>query len=446
MYFKISCPHCKKSLTVREELSGRKCGCPHCGKTVQIPSLSVIGQATQGSRAKADIQIDTKAGAGTKQRAKQEVSTTYEDATNVSMLWSLLFGVIGTGVFYVVILLLRSFSWTEIFWDRGWVPYVTMLIFFWCIAILLLKMRKIQKQKQALLLDVLPTELSPEITFNSLDKFLDYIANLPAGGDSFLINRVVRGIEHFRVRKSTSETVTMMESQSDIDANNVSGSYTLVKVFIWALPIMGFIGTVIGISGAVAGLSGSLENANDVSAIKGALNDVFAGLGTAFDTTLLALVLSLMVKVPTSAMQKSEEDLITWVDEYCNENLLKRLNDKREGGAQRGMNGTGGVDPAVIREVFASAMGIYHEEWNKQVVEMNRATTEMQKSFEAITAQTEKLQLNAVKSNRTLQQHFAGLERGLDGLSTVLERLGEQNVVVQQVDKPKRGLFGFGRK
>ena len=76
----------------------------------------------------------------------------------------------------------------------------------------------------------------------------------------------------------------MMELQSTIDANNVASSYTLLKVFIWALPILGFIGTVIGISAAVAGLAGSLENASDISAIKGALNDVFAGLGTAFDT------------------------------------------------------------------------------------------------------------------------------------------------------------------
>jgi len=250
-----------------------------------------------------------------------------------------------------------------------------------------------------MMLDVLPTELSQEITLDSIDKFLNHIAGLPIEGQSFLINRVVRGIEHFRVRKSAPETVTMMESQSDIDANNVLGSYTLVKVFIWALPIMGFIGTVIGVSSAIAGLAGSLENASDVNAIKGALNDVFAGLGTAFDTTLLALVLSLIVKVPCSALQKSEDDLITWVDEYCNENLLKRLDDKREGGAQRG-EGTSGVDPAVIRDVFTAAMGVYHEEWNKQVVAMNQATSSLQQSFAAITANTDKLQVDALKSRK----------------------------------------------
>ena len=180
-------------------------------------------------------------------------------------------------------------------------------------------------------------EISPEITVTSIDKFVSHIHSLPAEArTSILVNRVLRGIEHFRVRKSAAETVTMMESQSMIDASNVAGSYSILKVFIWAMPILGFIGTVMGVSDAVAGLSATLENASDVSAVTDSMKGVFGGLGTAFDTTLIALVMSLIVKIPASAMQKSEDGLVTIADEYCNENLLRRLNDGREGGAERG--------------------------------------------------------------------------------------------------------------
>jgi hypothetical protein len=456
MYLQILCPSCGNKLTVREELSGRKCGCPHCKKTIQIPTLA--GRETpppsQPSAAEpGGIQIDTKRKRTNPAAPAQTASTSklpgashsIEDSTNVGMVLSGLIGAGTTLLFYGVLIPLHQFKWTELFWDRGWVPYVTVLLTFWSFSILFLKWRKLNLQRRAMLLDVLPMELSEEITFDTLDRFLNHIAKLPIDGQSFLINRVVRGIEHFRVRKSTSETVTMLGSQSDIDANNVLGSYTLVKVFIWALPIMGFIGTVIGVSTAIAGLAGSLENASDVSAIKGALNNVFAGLGTAFDTTLLALVLSLMVKVPCSALQKSEEDLITWVDEYCNENLLKRLNDRREGGAQRGGMGTSGVDPNVIRDVFSAAMSVYHDQWNKQVTEMNQASRELQKSFTAISANTSKLQIESLQSGKALQKHFSGLERGLSELSGVLEKLGGQQVVVQQVPGKQRGWFGGKR-
>ncbi|MCH2182641.1 MAG: MotA/TolQ/ExbB proton channel family protein [Mariniblastus sp.] len=458
MYFQIHCNHCGKTLKVREELSGRKCGCPHCHKTVQIPTLSTLGkESAQPASQAPGIQIDTRSAAKSAAKSavrsvespkKIRVDASYVDSTNVSMVWSGLIGLSATVLFYVVILLIRHLPWTEIFWDRGWVPYAIVLMTFWSLAILLLKAQKLAKQKQAMLLDVLPTELSDEITFDSIDKFLAHISRLPSVGDSFLVNRVVRGIEHFRVRKSTAETVTMMELQSAIDANNVAGSYTLLKVFIWALPILGFIGTVIGISAAVAGLSGSLENASDISAIKGALNEVFAGLGTAFDTTLLALVLSLLIKVPASAMQKSEEDLITWVDEYCNENLLKRLDDHRQGGAQRGVVGSSGVDVEVIRDVFASAMSVYHEDWNRQVVEMNEATQQLQQAFAAIGQQTEQMQLNVMDSvkvsDQSLEQHFTGLQQGLEKLNSVLTDLGKHQIVVQQVDPPKKGWFRRG--
>ena len=93
-------------------------------------------------------------------------------------------------------------------------------------------------------------------------------------GASFLVNRVRRGLEHFRVRKSSSEVATILASQSEIDATAVDSSYTLLKVFIWAIPILGFIGTVIGISAAVSGFSGSLEAAEDIAVLKGALNNV----------------------------------------------------------------------------------------------------------------------------------------------------------------------------
>ena len=44
----------------------------------------------------------------------------------------------------------------------------------------------------------------------------------------------------------------MLKSQSEIDATMVDSSYVLIKVFIWAIPILGFIGTVLGISEAVS--------------------------------------------------------------------------------------------------------------------------------------------------------------------------------------------------
>ena len=97
----------------------------------------------------------------------------------------------------------------------------------------------------------------------------------------------------------------MLKSQSEIDATMVDSSHALIKVFIWAIPILGFIGTVLGISDAVSSF-GSSEGGGmqDLDEIREQLGKVTGGLSTAFDTTLVSLIFSLCVMFPTSIMQK----------------------------------------------------------------------------------------------------------------------------------------------
>jgi hypothetical protein len=48
----------------------------------------------------------------------------------------------------------------------------------------------------------------------------------------------------------------------------------------------------------------------------------------AFDTTLLALVMSILIMFPASAVQRIEETFLSEVDDYCAEHLVPRLRDE----------------------------------------------------------------------------------------------------------------------
>jgi len=115
--------------------------------------------------------------------------------------------------------------------------------------------------------------------------------------------------------------------QASVDAAAVESSYTMVKVFIWAIPILGFIGTVMGIGASVGGFSESVAAAADLDVMKDSIGTVTTGLGLAFDTTLLALVMSIFIMFPTSSLQKAEEDFLANVDDYCRQHLIARLDD-----------------------------------------------------------------------------------------------------------------------
>lgn len=510
MYFKIPCPNCGKNLKASEAHIGQKVRCPYCHATSRVPAPEEASLPEQPDVPQIDVGGVSETAASFGNRNRKAVKTPSHqgasDATNVSVLYSAMWGAGIAAAFLLLILPFNGTYFGDLFLDRGWVPFVLVFLMGWSTAILILKSQKLLRQKESMLFDVLPTEISEEINPQNIHRFADHVRGLRANpGESFLLTRVLRGLEHFRVRRSNPEVAQMLVSQSEIDANAVEGSYTLLKVFIWAIPILGFIGTVLGISNAVGGFAGSLDQAQDIAVLKESLNSVTSGLAVAFDTTLVALVMSLIVMFPTSSMQQSEEDLLNWVDEYCNENLVKRLNDEAQ------TNRSAASDPETIRKAVDQAMTAHHAElqaWTKKLESIGPALTKqvvkgwqevqaelqeehkdkLTQASEAVTAMSEKQQellgqIQAVQEQMTeLQQQqlqqmqaamtglsertagvqeqvaesmaesaesmqacFARLTEGLESLNNVLSSLGEQQVVVQSAPaQPKRGWGFFG--
>ena len=260
-------------------------------------------------------------------------------ATSVPMAIAALVGLGIEVVFYLFLFVFLLTDSTQIiydyFYERGWVPYVLTYLACWSFAILYFKRKKLKNQQNVMQFKLLPEDISQDIREDNLGEFYAHVKRLGFDPkESFLLTRILRGIEHFSVRKNHTETADMLKSQSEIDATMVDSSYVLIKVFIWAIPILGFIGTVLGISEAVSSFGGEMGAAADIEKIKEQLGQVTGGLSEAFDTTLVSLIFSLFVMFPTSVMQKNEEDLLNKVDEYCNEYFLKRLREPQHVTAQ----------------------------------------------------------------------------------------------------------------
>ncbi|MEM7394084.1 MAG: MotA/TolQ/ExbB proton channel family protein, partial [Verrucomicrobiota bacterium] len=398
----------------------------------------------------------------------------WADDANVSAWQSAGIGALFFLLFYLVTWPLAKTYFGALFWSRGWVPFALIFLMGWSFGILLLKSIKLRRQKAVMAFDALPMDLGEMIDEQNVETFLDYVDRLPGRlQTSFMVNRIRRGLEHFWLRRSNPEVVDLMNSQSEIDASAIQSSYTTIKVFIWAIPILGFIGTVIGISGAIAGFSGSLDQAEDVKFLVQSINNVTGGLGVAFDTTLVALVMSIIVSFPASSMQKAEEDLLNRIDEYCNENLLKRLDDA--GGVadvaihtERIMESIGEAVTGSQQNVLETLQGIVG-----QMAEVQEAQVEQANAFREMVQQelsqlseraadeqervdtrlaelvkkTEAESRDAMKRNaEVIQHHFAALGEGINALNGVLKNVGEGQVVVQQVREERRRWFERRKK
>ena len=111
--------------------------------------------------------------------------------------------------------------------------------------------------------------------------------------------------------------------------------HAVVVLFFWSLAILVFkrskLGLqrqaldVLGLSQAIGSFTAVLGTGEDVSAITGALGKVTAGLATAFDTTLVALVAALILQLVMVMTKKSEEEFLDESMEYGMRNIVGRL-------------------------------------------------------------------------------------------------------------------------
>ena len=235
-----------------------------------------------------------------------------------------------SAVYYGLLSILPASGFSALFLERGWVPYVITVISVWALFLLAAKFLRLRRERRALDRDLVWTNSEGRLRPDDAADALLALRREPAAvADAFLAQRIERALRHFQSRRRSVEVVDFLAAESRADEGRVDASYGLVRVFVWAVPTLGFIGTVIGIGAAVAGFSETLEAASSLDGMKESIGLVTGGLGVAFDTTLLALVMSILIMFPASAVQRIEEAFLSDVDDYCAEFLVPRLYDAR---------------------------------------------------------------------------------------------------------------------
>ncbi|MFK7897422.1 MAG: MotA/TolQ/ExbB proton channel family protein [Myxococcota bacterium] len=239
-----------------------------------------------------------------------------------------LLGLVATLLFYGLLLTMPSTRLSELFLERGWVPYAITGISAWALFILAAKVIRLRKERSLLSRDWLNVPLSERVDQSRAGRIAGQLEQKQTDAfGSFVAQRIERLLRQFEARGRVAEAAEFLTTESQADEGRVEASYGLVRVFVWAVPTLGFIGTVIGIGGAVAGFSETLEAASSIDGMKDSIGSVTGGLGVAFDTTLLALVMSILIMFPSNAVQRLEEIFLTEVDDYCTERIVRRFEE-----------------------------------------------------------------------------------------------------------------------
>ena len=80
---------------------------------------------------------------------------------------------------------------------------------------------------------------------------------LPGGQQNdYLVRRLRAALNYVRFRGNAEALDDELKYLADMDAARIQAGFGLFRVIIWAIPILGFLGTVIGITMALNGITG----------------------------------------------------------------------------------------------------------------------------------------------------------------------------------------------
>ena len=247
--------------------------------------------------------------------------------TSPGPLLAPLIGVALTVAFYGVLSMFPDSTGSAMFTRSIVINAAIVFLTAWSLSTIAIKARKVALQRRSLSLDFLPTEdpgfvLTPASAENVLQ-------NLYASVDDpqrfLLTRRIHHALANLRNIGRIADVDEVLRTQAENDEAQVDSSYTVLRGVIWAVPVLGFIGTVLGLSLAMGSFGAVLDRAGDNAELRDALREVVGGLSVAFETTLQGLVAALCVHLLMVRVRRREEEFLDDCKEYCQKNVVGRL-------------------------------------------------------------------------------------------------------------------------
>jgi biopolymer transport protein ExbB/TolQ len=210
-------------------------------------------------------------------------------------------------------------AWTSQRWMRlllGPEQIINYCCFIWAMFILITRFWEIKRQRQAFALDLLPTEEGARILQEDAWPLQRKVEQINTTKGPFILANMIRvALGKFAVSRLSQDVGESLKAQAELDQARMAATMSTVNYLAWAIPAIGFFGTVRGLAGSmtIAGQGGEM------------VRNATRHLTVAFDCTLVALGLSLLVMFFLHALQRDEEALVIDCQQYCLEHLVNRI-------------------------------------------------------------------------------------------------------------------------
>jgi biopolymer transport protein ExbB/TolQ len=191
------------------------------------------------------------------------------------------------------------------------------ILMFWAFAVMGYKGLATMRARVMLDEDLIPLQEGMRILPEDARHLQrDLNALPPAQRRSLLPRALLAALHRFDSARNVQDVAEAARATCDSEAERLESELSLIRYIAWAIPSIGFIGTVRGIGEA-------LRRAHE--AVAGDISGVTENLGVAFNSTLIALLISIVVMFLVHQLQLAQERYVLDAQAYCEDKLIRHL-------------------------------------------------------------------------------------------------------------------------
>lgn len=188
---------------------------------------------------------------------------------------------------------------------------------FWAIAIMGFKTKRVTEEKKLLLLPLIDIPEGSKVLPEDARALTRNLEGLPEQEQDYLLPRaIVAALQRLGSAGSVQEVSGAIRDVCESESQRLDTELAMIRYIAWAIPSIGFIGTVRGIGAALA-------NAHE--AVAGNIAGVTASLGVAFNSTFIALLISIIIMFLSHQLTLHQERLVLDAQKYCDRKLLRNI-------------------------------------------------------------------------------------------------------------------------
>jgi biopolymer transport protein ExbB/TolQ len=191
------------------------------------------------------------------------------------------------------------------------------ILMFWALAIMGYKARTLIRERRLLDVELVSIAEGMRILPEDTREFARQVQALPDEDQKSLLPRaLLAALRRFSTTRNIQDVSSSTHTIFESEANRLESELSMIRYISWAIPSIGFIGTVRGIGEALAQAD---------KAVQGDIAGVTQSLGVAFNSTFIALLLSILLMFLIYQLQLLQERLVFDSEIYVDDKLIRHM-------------------------------------------------------------------------------------------------------------------------